>query len=776
MWLEKAIRSRPMAPTILLLIVTWAVGTEPAAAQQVSSSGWFHVIWGDPSPPAATGAGPTYLLVDEQGRWTQLLLDESIARPFGGPLAFDRKRVSILGEVVSPPDGGLRTEPARLVEVRWISFERAADAAAPFSASAVSGPQPWVSILCRFGDSPGVTPHPQSWFQTLMGTSAPGMDHFWRELSLDEINLTGSAVVGWYDLPQPRSYYVYDQDGDGFGDLDFGRAVTDCAAGADADVFFPAFIGINLMFNEVLDCCAWGGGGTLTLDGQTRFYSVTWMPPWGYENHSVMGQEMGHGFGLPHSSGPYSATYDSQWDVMSGGGTCSSPNPEYGCIGVHTVSFHKDMLGWIPAPRKFVPTSGGQQTITISRLGAAATGTDYLTAHIPIGGSTTDFYTVEARLFGSYDNEVPGEAIVIHKVNTTLGDRLAQVVDPDGNGDANDAGARWTPGEAFTDAANEVTVTVGAATATGFDVTIITALTHLLTVSVTGSGQVTSNPPGIDCPSDCNERYIDAAPVQLQPSPAQGFVFTGWSGACSGTASCNLTITADLTVTATFQQTHTLVVSVQGAGTVTSTPGGIDCPNDCSEAYVDGTSLDLAANPAQGMVLAGWGGGCSGTASCNLTITADLSVSATFSLPLVLETESLPGGLMGAQYSETLVAMGGPAEKTWSIASGGLPPGISLLASTGVLSGIPEETGTFTLTAQVAAGGLQAQREYSINISAPLFAIDAVLDQLLKVAGSLNGDEIRYLDLLGNRNGRLDIGDFRAWLISTGQLSVAPRE
>ena len=69
-------------------------------------------------------------------------------------------------------------------------------------------------------------------------------------------------------------------------------------------MYFPSFIGINLMFNDDLDCCAWGGTTTLSLDGQSRTYRMTWLPPWGYENQGPVAHEMGHGFGLPHSSGP----------------------------------------------------------------------------------------------------------------------------------------------------------------------------------------------------------------------------------------------------------------------------------------------------------------------------------------------------------------------------------------------------------------------------------------------------------------------------------------
>ena len=187
---------------------------------------------------------------------------------------------------------------------------------------------------------------------------------------------------------------------------------------------------------------------------------------------------MGHAFGLLHSSGPYGqddplysdTTYDSQWDVMSGGRSLV-PYPGYGYLGVHTIAYHKDFLGWIPAGRKYVAPRNSTRTITLERL--AQPGSEgYLMAHIPIGDSPTDFYTVETRLFAGYDDEIPDEAVVIHKVDTTLEDRLAQVVDIDNNGDPNDAGAMWTPGEIFTDLANGIEVSVDAARSTSFQVTI----------------------------------------------------------------------------------------------------------------------------------------------------------------------------------------------------------------------------------------------------------------------------------------------------------------
>lgn len=76
-----------------------------------------------------------------------------------------------------------------------------------------------------------------------------------------------------------------------------------------------------------------------------------------------------------------------------------------------------------------------------------------------------------------------------------------------------------------------------------------------LTVAVqgTGGGTVTSTPSGIACGSDCGQRYKKGTIVNLTASPADGSVFTGWSGACSGTGNCSVTMDRDRNVVATFE-------------------------------------------------------------------------------------------------------------------------------------------------------------------------------------------------------------------------------
>ena len=70
----------------------------------------------------------------------------------------------------------------------------------------------------------------------------------------------------------------------------------------------------------------------------------------------------------------------------------------------------------------------------------------------------------------------------------------------------------------------------------------------------TGTGSVTSDPIGVDCGATCSDLFAPE-PVTLTATPAAGSVFTGWSGACSGTGPCRVQISTDETATATFSLT-----------------------------------------------------------------------------------------------------------------------------------------------------------------------------------------------------------------------------
>ncbi len=75
---------------------------------------------------------------------------------------------------------------------------------------------------------------------------------------------------------------------------------------------------------------------------------------------------------------------------------------------------------------------------------------------------------------------------------------------------------------------------------------------YYLTVTTTGEGTVTSDPAGIDCGALCSKSYVSGTPVTLTPTPALGYVFAGWGGACSGTGNCQVTMVTNESISATF--------------------------------------------------------------------------------------------------------------------------------------------------------------------------------------------------------------------------------
>ena len=171
-----------------------------------------------------------------------------------------------------------------------------------------------------------------------------------------------------------------------------------------------------------------------------------------------------------------------------------------------------------------------------------------------------------------------------------------------------------------------------------------------LTVTVAGDGTVLSNIGFINCPGTCSSDYAPGTTVTLFTQSSPGSVFTGWTGAgCSGTGTCTITLTQHETVAATFTPLFALTIINQGAGTgtVSSAPSGIVCPTDCSEHFINGTTVTLSATPNAGSAFTGWNGaGCTGTSTCAVTMSQAETVTATF-VPLFLLTVSADGSGTG---------------------------------------------------------------------------------------------------------------------------------
>ena len=157
---------------------------------------------------------------------------------------------------------------------------------------------------------------------------------------------------------------------------------------------------------------------------------------------------------------------------------------------------------------------------------------------------------------------------------------------------------------------------------------------HMLDVTTEGSGTVTSNPPGIDCGSNCSEDYLSGN-VSLIANPAPGSEFEGWTEneQCYGTDDCTLTLTENESVTASFSlidkcssdenegqscddgqfctEGETCQSGVCTGGSLKSCSDGVGCTDDsCDEA--NNTCINTPDN-----------GNCNDSQFCNGVETCD---------------------------------------------------------------------------------------------------------------------------------------------------------
>lgn len=159
-------------------------------------------------------------------------------------------------------------------------------------------------------------------------------------------------------------------------------------------------------------------------------------------------------------------------------------------------------------------------------------------------------------------------------------------------------------------------------------------------------------------------------------------------------------------------------------------------------AVTDGTSpfawsVSAGTMPA-GLTLNASTGLLSGTPTAGGTSTFTVSIvdastqTASKSVALVIAnapalTFAAPAGEVGVAYSQQPVLSGGTAPYSWAISAGSLPAGVSINASTGLVSGTPTTSGTSSLTVSVTDAFNQvASRTVNLVVVArPAFAAAA---------------------------------------------------
>src|SRR5215471_7470501 len=251
--------------------------------------------------------------------------------PHGGPVASLQTALTVDGPGPIPVDAGqavlVSVEFSCPVDPSQAAFRATAvidGLAAPNSLSVLATvlavptlpkiATPWAILLCKFSDN-ATEPFSRSYYEnlfTLSGLGTLNMVDFFSDMSHGQLDLRGSKVFGWYTLSQKRSDYT------GSGPNSAGRqALIDWAkqAATSAGVNLGNYFNVVVCMNVLTDLFGIIGG-PVVCDNLS-------MTP------SLLGQEMGHGYGLDHARADGSETdYQDPYDIMSTAvQTIYTPNP-----------------------------------------------------------------------------------------------------------------------------------------------------------------------------------------------------------------------------------------------------------------------------------------------------------------------------------------------------------------------------------------------------------------------------------------------------------------
>ncbi|HET7738437.1 MAG TPA: hypothetical protein VFK32_07675 [Tepidiformaceae bacterium] len=319
---------------------------------------------------------------------------------------------------------------------------------APESIVPLEGSLPFATILCQFPGT-GSPPNTTGFFDEMMGDDQPGLGHYWSTVSHDAIDLDGSTVFGWYELPSPLADY----------ETETADRTGDCLAAANADIDFDGFWGINLVFSHPSGGAS-GGRVEFPLDGPAREFGVTWIEPdtSGDFHQATFAHEMGHAFGFPHSSGPGEDPPDSWWDVMSNpADLCviytGHNDPTLGCVATPPLAYLSHLFGWIGDTRVITLVPGAPPR-TVELQCVVHDGLDANLILVPRGDGR--FYTIEVRCsdyrYQDYIGFVGNKHAFIHDLDPSrmvAGDPRPLVVISSTGVTNSSTGVRWTVGEEF---------------------------------------------------------------------------------------------------------------------------------------------------------------------------------------------------------------------------------------------------------------------------------------------------------------------------------------
>jgi len=286
---------------------------------------------------------------------------------------------------------------------------------------------PWAVILCKFKGDQSEPPEPLGVvpFRTIceqfftQANSTFNAVKFFSDMSHGKLDLTGSQVLGWYEIG--ASITGRTAQGDPIIDkTQSERVALAKQAAKDAGVAIDKFVSVVIIMNEATGEAQGSPGSMLAdwrrVDGR-NLNGTLGARGAGPNGTEVFGQEMGHGYGLDHSRMQGSnADYQDQWDIMSTvGNAFGASDADYAARGPGLNAWNMRCRGWLDETRiwKPIPKTDFSEIIQLRPLHQRVL-PGFLGAELP-GIGVDSPYLVEFRVPELWDAGIPSATVLVHR-------------------------------------------------------------------------------------------------------------------------------------------------------------------------------------------------------------------------------------------------------------------------------------------------------------------------------------------------------------------------
>ncbi len=519
----------------------------------------------------------------------------------------------------------------------------------------------------------------------------------------------------------------------------------------------------------------------------------------------VFAHELGHAFGLPdlYAVGGHHAAAG-QWDLMGSGA--------WGCPGVFNPArpcqmgaWTRSVLGWVAD----VPLARDRE---FSLLRVQPVNTSRTAYRVDRAGGQDDYYLIENRQRLGFDGELPETGLLVWQIDADVlterwpsntvnssasrqGVRLLQADGRDelsvvggGRGDSGDPypgtsgntelHASTEPATFWSDGAS-AGVTLLGIRSVGLEMwlRLVTRYQAILfdAPGTSGAGLFrvdggSAVPPGTAIPSAPFERHVIEA---LEGDPLGDGVrspFQAWSDGSPRVRDFQTGL-GDATLSASYAGREVELRITHRAEGQSVEPGRLELDPPGSSAWVPAAAVvTVEARAKTGFSFREWTGDLAGlgnpiTLTMDAPIVADAIYDVTFGVvqpPTRVQVEGgLPTDVVFQIENGTLPAL-------WSMLAGTLPEGLELAAD-GHIRGTPILAGEFPIRVGVVdAIGLTGAVDLLLAVGPPTTPAQILAGPFLGTGEGPTIGQAEYLDRQGNRNGRYDLGDFRAFIVSGG--------